>query len=1037
MSVRSSVRGAMTSTKGLAASAAAVALLFFAASAEAQQGAVTGQVVGASNLQPVSGAQVFFPNLDLGTITNEEGRYRITGVPAGQHQLRVQVLGYRPANQTVAVSAGETVTVDIELDVSPVALQDVTVNVVTGQQQARRTQGSNTATIDMSTVEASQTQTFADILQGRSEGVRLQDVSGGTGTGQRIRIRGSSSLSLSNEPLVFVDGAKVSGGNEDSDIQIGMGGAEVSRLNDLSPEEIKSVEVIKGPAATSLYGAAAANGVLLITTKRGQSTGARWHFYAEMGSLTDETDYPANVGSFTALGDPDAPLWLSAETGATPDGIVEFQNPAFESCANFEAAAGECTQDVTRRFNTMLDPRTTTLTTGRNERFGGSVSGGGEDATYFVSASRLFERNPVPYNVNDRTNLRLNSEVTPSEALSLNVSTGFTDNDLTIGLNNNAVSGPLINGLGGFPEFVPGDGFGGGDPSFLNFGFLLNDDELSTRTNEFQTQRFIGSLNARFNPEALPWLRANATVGYDLSDKSSKTFLFAGDVPAFFPDGFVTTNRGEEEIWTANTSVTAEYDVNEWLSANTTVGGSYSEEREVTSTCSGASPTLGLPNCGATTELFAVDEDFSRIRSLAGFAQQEFSINDRLYVEGSIRVDDNSAFGGDLGVELFPGASVSWVMSEEPWFGESDVINQLRLRGAWGQSGVRPEFRDAQSLFSSVSATRAAGSQSATIISNSGNPELKPETVTEWEGGFDASFVNERISLQASYYYKESEDALVERQLAPSFGLTTSRFANIGSVRNQGIEANLNADALNTEEFGLSFGVNFTTVDNEILELGRAQPITLNRGEQAHKDGFPAGAYHLPKIEWQDANGDGILSVDEVSVVSDSSEFIDESTPTWEGSISTNLRLFRFVNIRALFDAQGGHSNLDATNAFRCGSFRNCRGAADPNAPLDEQAAFIADEFLGTNVGFIDGATFMKWRELSVRFDAPQSLAELSPLLRDASLTLAGRNLATWTDFSGLDPEINETGGDTNFTQGEFFTQPPVRVLTARLDFRF
>lgn len=1020
------------------AAVTALVLLFWAGDAQAQQGAITGQVVDASNLQPVVGAQVFLPGTDYGGLTNEEGRFRITGVPAGEHQVRVRLLGYRTANKMVTVEGGQAVTVDFELAVSAVALEEVTVNVITGERQRRRTQGSNSVNINVSEVNTANTNSFADLLSGRGEGVRLQNVSGGTGTGQRIRIRGANSLSLSNEPLIFVDGTRISAGVEDSDIQIGMGGQEVSQLNFLNPEEIASIEVIKGPAATSLYGSDAANGVILISTKSGQQE-TRWHFYGQYGQLTDETDYPLNIASYSVAPgtDPQGDLWIRVP-GPTPDGQLEIANPAFQKCTNRAAAEGLCSQGVTRQFNTVQDPRTTPFTNGANEKFGGSVSGGSENTTYFASASRLYERNVISYNQQDRTNLRLNTAIQPIEGMSVDMSAGYVDNDLKIGLNNNAVSGPILQGIGGFPDFVPGDGFAGDQPSYLNFGFALPPDELRNRTNLFNTNRFTGSLSGRYNPPELSWLTANLTVGYDLADKSSATDLFSGQVPLFFPDGFRESNRGDEELWTVNTSVQAEYQLTDWLSGRTTVGGSYEDEREVTTTCFGFSPTLGLPSCGATAERFAVDEDFSRIRSVAGFGIQRFAVNERLYVEGSVRADDNSAFGEALGVEYYPGASVSWVMSEEPWFGDSEVLSQLRLRGAWGVSGVRPGFRDAVSLFAPVSVTTPAGSQSATIINVSGNPELEPERVTEWEGGFDASLFEGRLSLQASYYYKESEDALIERQLPPSFGLTADRFANLGSVRNQGIEANLNVEALETEEVGLNLGANLTTIDNEILELGEAvEPITLNRGEQLHKEGFSAGAFHLPQIDFNDSNGDGLLSRDEVTVATDSSTFIDESIPTWEASFNADLRLFDLVQVSTLFDAQGGHSQLNGTESFRCETFLNCPATGDPNAPLDVQAAHVANRFKGTAVGYIESARFLKWRELSVRFSAPEGLGEISPLLADASLTIAGRNLATWTDYTGIDPEVNESGGSSGFNQNEFLTQPPPRTLTARLDFRF
>ena len=1050
------------------AAAAALALLGLAAPVQAQQGAVDGRVVDASNLQPIQGAQVTIQGTQLGALTDEDGRYRVRGVPAGEQTVRVRLVGYRSATRTVEVEAGETVTADFQLQVSAVELQEVVVNVVTGEQQNRRRLGTNESVINADEVDKGPISTFQDLLQGRAEGVVLQQASGTTGGGTKIRIRGANSLSLSNEPLVFIDGVRISAGSNSPDAGF-TGGQETSRLNELNPEDIANIQVIKGPAATAQYGANAANGVILIQTKSGQGVSqTRWRVWAETGDLSDITDYPANVLAFTNLdpnnatgfGGPNPSYWVRFPDGAlgitsTPDGQSEIFNFfAISPCPNFQAATGACSQDLLYRHNSLRDPRTSPFDNGTSQSFGGSVQGGGEILSYYVSADRSEERNVLPNNVMNRFTGQANMNARPNDNVDLNVSFKYIDANYVLPNNDNNLFSPLINGLLAAPAFIPGDGGlftegefrGTNHASFAHYGFFLTPDEVARFGFSQKTDRVTIGTNGNWNPT--DWLNIYGNVGMDNStiDEPFTLQRGMGSIGGSFTLGFRNRSTGQRKVWTANSSAEATFELTDWLTSSTTVGGSFDDETVDRTSCFGADLVPGLDSCAATASLFSVDEDFSRIRTLAGFVQQRFAVNDRLFMVGAVRMDNNSAFGGEIGEQFYPSANASWVLSEEPFFPETgDWLTELRLRGAVGWSGVRPGFRDALTLFSPVSVTVGGSSESAATISSTGNPNLEPERVREFEGGFDASFASNRLNLQFTYYNKESTDALIQRRLPPSFGLTGAVFDNLGKIKNQGIEASLNAEALNTEDVGLDFSLNFSTNDNEILELGEGvEDIIFNRGTQAHKEGFSAGAYFQPTTAFNDANGDGLLSIDEVEVTSDTAVFVNEVLPTWTSSLSTNLRLFQVISARALLDARGGNATNNATESFRCErGFTSglrptaCDAVGDPNAALSDQARFIANRFLGSEIDYLEDAAFLKLREVSIRFNAPPSLGEAVPALEGSSFTLSARNLATITDYSGLDPEINETGGSSNFTQGEFNTMPPPRILTARLDLRF
>lgn len=1017
----------MNLLRRIAAIAALAVPLAFATGASAQEtGTITGQVTDATNGRPLSGVQMVLAGTNLGTLTNANGRFIITRAPLGEQTVRAILIGYSQANQTVNVTAGQPVVADFQLNTSAVNLEALVVSAATGREQRLREIGTSVGTIEVENLNPAPVTSVSDVLGGRTEGVILQDVNGTTGTSQRIRIRGANSLSLSNEPLIFVDGVQLNtdfGG-------FGAGGQEPSRLNDINPNDIANIEIIKGPAASAAYGTAAANGVILITTKRGTPGATSWEFFAEVGSISDETDYPANFAAYQ-VNDASEPLFTSS--GA-------LNSAGYSFCPNRLAAAGSCTQDGRLEFNTLLDPRTRLFSDGNRERYGASVRGGNEDVRYFVSGQYEDERGVVYYNTQEKVNLRANVDAALAETVDLSVSVGYADSGLTLNNNDNSIFSPIIQGLLGYPNFRPRPDdatYEGVNPA--NYGFGFNLDQLSTLPVNQDVDRFTTSGNVRWRPTN--FLTINANGGLDYTALHNFETNQPGNLPISqtYVDGFRESERENAFNYTGILSATGTFALTDDLQSTTTVGTQYNQETRRNTSCFGSGLLAGTSSCGTTSLIPSVDEDFFEVRTLGLYVQQELAFNDRVFLSGGVRGDKTSTFGTDLGFQYFPSLSASWVMSEEPFFPELDFLSTFRVRGAWGQSGLRPGFRDAVTLYGARTVATDGGDAVAGVLSNQGNTELEQETATEFEVGFQAGLFNERVSLDFTYFDRETEDALISRPLPGSLGLTTSIFENLGSITNSGIELGVRADVIQTETFGLNLGYNLTTIDNQVQSLGAGiEPIIFNRGLQRHEEGFTAGGFWQQPVTWDDADGNGLLAVSEVTV-GDESVFIGPSLPTRQQSIFADLRFFDFITVSTLFEGRGGFYKGNDSEAFRCGfnSSRGCAAVGDPDASLQEQAAYIADRFLGSAAGYVEKADFWRWRELSVAFDVPESLSSRVSALAGLRMTLAGRNLATFTDYDGLDPETNETGGNSNFSQSEFNTQPPVRLFMLRFDYSF
>ncbi|MDB4886886.1 MAG: TonB-linked outer membrane protein SusC/RagA family [Gemmatimonadetes bacterium] len=1044
--------------------AAAFAVLLLPAGLAAQgTGSVTGVVTDAGTQRPVQDVQVSVTGTQRGALTDASGRFTIVGVPSGAHEVRARRVGYAPIGRTVTVPASGTATVNFTITQAVSQLQEVVVNAITGQAQRRSEVGTNVGQIDVAALNQGPITKMADVLQGRVAGVNLSSSAGTAGASQRIRIRGANSLSLSNEPLLYVDGVLISNAKGG----ITLGGQDYSRLNDLNPEEIENIEILKGPAASAIYGSAAANGVILLTTKKGRAGATRWGVYAEGGTSQDIAPYQLNWATLQKFGTGTEPYY-DVDNEALFTRQIFGNTAPYDLCPNYRAAipAGQtigglqtCTQDVTLSFDQFRDPRTTPYQNGARTKGGISASGGSEALTFFVSGDKERELGVLRPNTLDRTSVRANLNARLGNNATFGVNSAYIQSATNRLSNDNSIFSPIINAALGPAQYMPGmesDTIGSpGRRPWSWFGYNTPDQRKVTADQG--VDRFIIGANTNYTP--LAWLRLNANAGLDLFARAdAQTIDPASRLP--LAESYILGNhyafRGTSHQYTSNASATGTFTPLTNLTSNTTVGGSFNRNLFEGNDCYGIGIPSGTASCSATTSQFAVTESYSDERTLGLFARQELNYGDRLFVAGSLRADNNSGLSREIsGLSYFPSINASWIVSKESFFPQSNYMSNLRLRAAYGQAGQRPGSTAGDTRF--ASAVTQIGTQEipALVLSSTGNPNLKVERTTEVEGGFDAGFFGDRVTAEYTAFSRRSKDALVSRSLAPSAGLTGSVFQNLGSVRNWGQELGLALNVLNQTNVQLSAHATATTLKNRIENLGAGiAPISIYRGEQQHREGYPTGAYFSLPIKYNDLDGNGKLSRAEVTV--DTAQLLRDSTgaltrlaylgpslPTNTQSISGDLTLYNMVTFSTLFERRAGNKQLNGTESFRClqqasqAYYSQCSAFGNPNSSLDEQAAAIAYSFMGgVPYGYIEDASFTKWREFSVRFNVPQSLGNRARLLNGASVSLSGRNLKTWTKYRGLDPEIAETGGASNFSQGEFNTQPPVRTFTLRFDFK-
>lgn len=1009
-------------------------------------GALNVRVNDAANQRPIEAARVFLVGTNFGGQTTPEGRLLLRALVPGSYTVRVLRVGYTEQSRPVTIVAGRTEELTVSLTAAAVNLAAV-VTTATGEQR-RIEIGNATANIDVAKVtEAAPVGNMNDLLNSRAPGVT---VTSGTqaGTGARIRVRGMNSVSLNNEPIWIIDGIRMTSNNASFSTPTGngaggnTGGNNPSRVGDLNPEEIESIEIVKGPSAATLYGTDAANGVILVTTKKGRAGAARWSTYAEQGTVYDRNWYPTAYS-----------LW-----GKRPGETVSSRS----FCNLQRVGRGECAPDSTSALNIFEEPDLTPLGRGNRRQIGVQVSGGTESVRYFVSAEDEnevgvlqlpdFERarlqaegTPIrPWterpNSMGRRSLRSNLNATLSPKLDLGMATNFInigqryslESNSTAGLGSHVFGGPgtrdngNVSGLG-----TPLNGYRGWTPGYM----------WQEKTGQ-EVNRFIWSGQANFRPTS--WLSTRATVGNDWTNRNDENLLLRGEGPPLT----ATTRLGSRGLgrvninnFTVDFGSTAQYNAL-GFSNKTTVGAQYIAFKLTSSSTGSEQLAPGSQSVGSGTQL-SVGEGTTVQKTFGAFIEQALAWRDRLFLTAAVRSDQNSAFGSNFQSIVYPKASASYLISEENWWKAPSWVNTMRLRYAYGQSGVQPGPNDALRFYSANITSINNADQPTIIQAALGNEDLKPERSAEHEMGFESQLLDSRLSLDVTYYSKITTDALISAVLPPSFGSVTSQLRNLGSVKNAGLEVAVNAQLVQRNAFGWDVNIATSANDNKVVSLGDTPPQIGTTTRTIA--GYPIGGYWArPITGWEDKNGDGLLTYwtdaarNEV-FVGDSAIFRGYATPRY---MTTLINGFDFLNrklrVQTMWDWRSGGRWYNNTERIRC-TRPNCSGRNNLNASFEDQAMNIAanEHEARTLDGYLQTGAFVRLREASAQFTFTDDWARRLVRGRSLSLVLTARNLRLWTNYRGSDPEsgFNTTNGTD--APSEFQTVAPPSYFIMRVNIGF
>lgn len=1039
---------------------------------------MTGRVVSDAGA-PVPTATVLITTYNIGTVTNNDGTYTLS-VPAarlvagGNVEIHVRRIGFLPVTRTTTLKLGDVTTINFQLQAAAAQLQAV-VSTGIGQSTTRERLGTSIATISAAEVTAVVQPNIVNALAAKAPGVDITSSSGAAGASSYIRIRGVNTINGSGQPLFVIDGVPINNDalnpNTPSSGAAFTGGTDATnRASDINPNDIESVNILMGPAAAAVYGARAANGVVLIQTKSGQAGRTRTTISSAMtvDQVTKEYPLQRSFGQGSA----------GAFNPATPGAFVRSWGPALAAGTPTFSHFGEMFHD------------------GHTNDTNISFSGGQDKTTFYLSLGRLAQNGVIvgPNNFFDRTSARLKGTRQIADWLTVNGNVAYSQVNADYVQKGSNVSGLMLGALRTPPNFDntkyltdPTAAFVNGlhrsyrDPNprsrtesrgFDNPFFVINDMK-----NTSNVGRTIGDVGATLQPT--DWLKIDYRLGNDYSNDQRLNVFPPSNSTA--PTGQLTSAHYVYQELNQDATATASHVFSSAINESLTLGynrNSRSFQQNWVDGFNWIDPTLQTLN----NTIQQIPNDYRYLKhSESYYGQETVNIAEQLFLTGALRNDGFSSFGVSSRRHWFPKASGAWEFTKlyKPAFASS-WFDSGKLRAAWGEAGNEPDVYGTLSAYTFANVFDGGWGTALSPIYNGnggllrapskGQPNLGPERTSSFEGGIDLSFLNQRVGVGFTSYNSLTRDAIFTVPLASSTGYGV-QLANAGTIRNKGVEVTLDVAAVQAKQFAWRFGAQFAKNDNRLVNLGNTGlqfvPMPGNSqdpGGGAAVVGSRVGVYL--GTDWVRCGAQGIAAAYEQycaqagapkgavyidstgqPVTDPTQRVIADPFPDWTAGIHSTFTLFSRFQLSTLLDIKHGGQMLNGTRgalysygthqdtedrgqsitfADRYGATVTGPGAAKPILMGEAWYGGKGGSF-GSGAGsqFVEDAGFVKLREIGLTYNAPVRFAEMIGMSA-MDLRIAGRNLHTWTRYTGLDPE-SSTLGATNLRGYDYFGTPQTR----------
>jgi len=975
---------------------------------------VSGRVTEGMNGGPLPGVNVVVTGTTTGTTTGADGRYVLNfTAPRPNLSLSFSYLGYVP--ETRSLEAGpQPQTIDVVLAEDLLRLNEVVVTGM-GAPTQKAQLGNAISTVSARDLQFSGAQSVDAALTGKFSGALIQQNSGNPAGGVSVRLRGVSSLIGSSEPLYIIDGVIV---NNDSPQLLDLGGYAQSRLVDINPNDIERVEIIKGAAAAAIYGSRASNGVVQIFTKRGAqgAPSVTVSSTLRISSLTKKlayNEYPFRFTNFTA-----------SDLAQEPVERFDYQDQIFRTALGNDSYV--------------------------------SISGGTEKTNYFLSGNYFNNQGIIDNTDFKRYSARLRVQQTLNKWISVSLGSNFVLSE-----SRELPNGGINEAYGALTGFIFSNNYINPQPDPVTGVYPSTSPvAIVRRTNPLEainrfdfaqrTSRYIGDLQVNLTP--LPGLSVAYVLGVDASTQAATGYIPVGNTTPAYNSGFA--RNASQTVLLLNNDLTATYRKQANRFTFTTVlGGTVQYDRSVRN----ALQAIELAPIGRTIDNGATIVrptdgsalDLRTERSLMGaFLQQTLGFDDKLFLTGAYRVDASSVFAPGNRVIAYPKVSASYLLSQERFWQTgriAPVVSSLKLRASYGQAGNLTPF-GAYEVYTNLISSPGPGLPGTFLPARRGNPDLLIERQTEREFGVDAGFFKDRLGFEFSYYVKDVKDLNLNRTLSPSTGFN-NQFRNVGNLTNRGFEILLRAVPFQKEALRWNVTATYSVNRNELdgLEGNGVLPFANGFGQVAAVNGQPIGTFFstffarnpdgsplltpagLPQRERgvQGSNGTYTIGRAEDGQPSGAilNKVIGDPNPDFVASLINEVEWKKF-SFRLQLDGMFGFDVFNFTR--RVGERDLYGGLKGYEAELKGEVPKGTSAALFTIFeNWIEDGTFVRVRELSLSYSlAPRVLG-----VRNLRLTAAARNLLTFTNYSGMDPETNAAGQSTAVRGFDFVEVPNPRIF--------
>lgn len=960
----------------------ALALVVAPVALHAQQtGIVVGTVTDAATGQPLSGTTIAITGTPLGTQSDGRGHFIVRGVRSGAATVRAQRLGYRFELKPIAVPANDSVRVSFSLQQSAVTLSEV-VTTGTGGAVSKRELGAPIGVVDGSKLaEVKPVTDLGSVLEGQVAGVRSTTVGGGVGGAKDLRIRGTSSFTLNQRPVVYIDGVRADTRATDWTAGLGNqaccnfnGGTGEDRLSDLNPDDIDHVEILKGAAAATLYGSEASNGVIQIFTKKGKSESApQWALNLGSGFDRQRANYQTHLNS------------------------------------QFKGADG--TQ--------ALDMNKTLIHSGPFQSYGTQVQGGAGRATYFVSADYSKEVGSIQPNDQSKGNVRVNVDWTASEKLTFDVHSAFARdyiNALQSGNNWSSLTGNAQNG----------------DPrqatALRPYGEAwISVSDIQKMTSTSDANRWTGGATANYSPTAA--FSNRFTVGADVVDEQKQRFFPQDGAygSAYVTNGEKTNATRNYSVYTADYLGTFNLHLPKGIGSTFSFGGQGFYETELLTAAIGkqfAGP--GISTVSAASQTFGA-EQYKHAVQIGALAQNRFAFGDRLFSTVGVRIDGNSAFGSGYGYQTYPKIDAAYNLDGYSWL--PSMVSSLKLRAAIGAAGKAPGPFDSFQTYQPVA---VYNNTPALIPQSPGNLKLGPEKSTEIDGGFDAGFFGDRLGVEASVFKTTVNNAIVPVLLPPSQGFLTTQSQNIGGIVNRGWDISFSLLTLQRANLSWRNEVRLDGLSNKVTSLGGNKGVVDAFGNPI-RVGYPVGAvFGIKPVSYTAPTTTAPFGTWKGT---DTAEYYGPPLPTFNLSYAPTLKWQRLTLYSLVTMERGAwFNNGDRPYRFRQHTGDEYLSLLGPNG-ANTFASDSAVNYWHTFNSY-DQRDNVRLRTVSLGFEIPDRYASAVRFGR-TFMVLSADNIMWWDHCHCNDPNSNWAGADSFGDNGAFLTDPAPRTFRFTVRTRF